>query len=334
MTRIARNLITLAIALGVAAPTITARAEDWVKKDNPRPFIGVYPVDLDHDRREALDYKGEGVLVEDVVGGGPAEKAGIKAGDIVFKIDKEKIESEQDFRAYIRDHEVGETVNVFVIRDKQEMQFPVELGRRKEDSFTINIPSIQFEYESDRDRGFLGVESMTLDDQLAEYFGVKEGALIQKVVEGSPAEKAGIKAGDVVVNLGGDNVSGSEGLREAIRKHKPEEKVDVKLMRKGTEQVIPVTLGLMPGVSMDSKSHRVIVKHGDDIDVNMQEIEENIREAMEDLDEHLRDGREDLREEMLQLKQEMRDLREQMREQQREREQLKKDEKKTEPKKS
>jgi len=334
MTRTTRYLVTIALALGAAATALTVRAEDWVKKEEgPRPFIGVYPVDMDKARQEALDYKGEGVLVEDVVGGGPAEKAGIKAGDIIFRIDKEMIDGEKDFRAYIRDHEVGETVHVFLYRDKKEMEIPVELGKRKEDSFTINVPSIEWTTESDADHGFLGVESMTLDDQLAEYFGVKEGALVQKVVSESPAEKAGVKAGDVIVKFGDANVSGSDGLREAIRSHKPEEKVDMKLMRKGQEQVIPVTLAPVPGVSLENmsegKSRRIIIKDGEDVNIDWEEIQKSLQEAIEEIDENLRDGREDLRHEMENLKQEMHDLRQELKDVQK-REQ---EEKKTEPKK-
>ena len=95
--------------------------------------------------------------------------------------------------------------------------------------------------------GYLGVQIQGLDGQLADYFGVKDGGvLVTEVVEDSPAEKAGIKAGDVILSVAGENVEDAGDLVEEIRGHKPESKVELKVIRKNRSRKMKVTLGEAP----------------------------------------------------------------------------------------
>jgi len=313
MNRIIRNSLFAAFALSLIFPFRLAKGADWVKKESStRPFIGIYPQTIDHDKREALDFKGDGVLVEDVVSDGPAQKAGIKPGDIITKIDGDKIEDESDFRAAIRDHEPGDKVKVSVVRDGLKQEIEVTLVERTSKSVEINLPSMSWSSEG-KDRAFLGVESMTLDGQLADYFGAKEGALIQKVVEGSAAEKAGLKAGDVVTKIGDDIVGGSDGLREAIGNHKPGETVEIKLLRKGVEMTLTAILSKTADADEDSESRsKIIIRHGEDLNIDMDEMREAIREAMDEVQINLHDGRDELKDEIADLKKQVEELRKQM----------------------
>ena len=74
---IAGTVTLLAIGAGLLL------AKDEPAKKSDKAYVGVYPMDLDKDKKEALEFKGDGVLIEDVVADGPAQKAGLKAGDIV-----------------------------------------------------------------------------------------------------------------------------------------------------------------------------------------------------------------------------------------------------------
>ena len=158
---------------------------------------------------------------------------------------------------------------------------------------------------------FLGVHIQDLTDQLRTYFKVKGdgGVLISEVVEDSPAEKAGIKAGDVITIVGDEEISGPSNLQKSIRKHDPEEKVKITIVRNGRKRVINTTLGenerkyswlpkkpdndhRMMFFSMDEdidvlkdgikKRYKVMKKHGEKKDSLKEEVEA-LKEQMEEL---------------------------------------------------
>lgn len=158
---------------------------------------------------------------------------------------------------------------------------------------------------------FLGVHIQDLTDQLRTYFKVKGdgGVLISEVVEDSPAEKAGIKAGDVITIVDDEEISGPSNLQKTIRKHDPEEKVKITLVRNGRKRVINTTLGenerkyswipkkpdndhWMMFYNMDEdidvlkdgikKRYKVMKKHGEKKDSLKEEVEA-LKEQMEEL---------------------------------------------------
>jgi hypothetical protein len=91
-------------------------------------------------------------------------------------------------------------------------------------------------------KGFLGIYPQSMSDQLMEYFGVKGGALVGEVVEESPAAKAGIKAGDIIVEFDNRRVDDAKDLKYFLKKTKPGDKVSIKAIRKGQELKFEVEL--------------------------------------------------------------------------------------------
>jgi membrane-associated protease RseP (regulator of RpoE activity) len=91
-------------------------------------------------------------------------------------------------------------------------------------------------------RGFLGVETQPLNDQLAEYFGAA-GVLVSRVLDGSPADRGGLRAGDVIVAVGNETVETPADLRRAIRGMDPGHEADLRVIRKGAERTLRVELG-------------------------------------------------------------------------------------------
>jgi C-terminal processing protease CtpA/Prc len=165
-------------------------------------------------------------------------------------------------------------------------------------------------------RGRLGIELRDLDDDLGDYFDTPDGrgVLVLRVLDGTPADRAGLKAGDVILAIDGDEVGNSEDLRKEIR-GKQAGAIELRIRRKGTERTIEATLGraelgMLNGEGQDwmgwndndSNSRRVIRLHtpngdkewvGDGDDFQMDGMSEEDKAALkQDLDKL----REDLRE--------------------------------------
>jgi len=98
------------------------------------------------------------------------------------------------------------------------------------------------------DRGFMGVELDDLSEQLGEYFGVDdgEGALVSKVIEDSPAAAAGFMAGDVIIGMNDEEVENPADVYEFLNETESAQEISVKIVRKGKNKTLPITLGEVP----------------------------------------------------------------------------------------
>lgn len=270
-------------------------------------FLGIYPSDIDDIDVEALNLKNkDGVMINDVVDDGPAETAGLKSGDILVKIGDSDLESMDHMRDVLKKLSPDDKVKVAVLRDGNRKTFDLILGSKPK--------SIFFKKERFKKHAFLGVVTISIKDQLAEYFGVKAGALIEDVVADRPAEKAGLKAGDVIVRIDKDVIESRSDLQKAMRERDPGTEVEIIIYRERKEKSIPVVLGEtetnLPGVySFDFNS-------GDfDFDIDVEDLINGIRELeiIEKIEmstkdkEELRQDLEELREELQELKQELKE---------------------------
>lgn len=305
------------VIAGIVASNLRAEDKPEPSKEPKGAYLGVYPADLDRDARKELDYKGDGVLIEDVVDDGPADKAGIRSDDIVTKVAGVVVADRREFRKELAKHSGGEKIAIVVVRDGKEKSFDVTCGDKPATKIEINLPNFTWSSSDDDDEeaggGFLGVVTETLEDDLATYFEVKSGVLVKSVSEDSPAEKAGIKPGDVIVKVGNESVESSDDLRSAVREHKPGEKVDVLVVRKGKETTIAATLGKSKDGAMRIEK-RIIVRSNDDNEEMNDEIRQSLEDAMRDLHIQIMDGRDDLKEQMDELKQELEALKKELKE--------------------
>ncbi|WP_456420194.1 Do family serine endopeptidase [Thermovibrio sp.] len=96
-------------------------------------------------------------------------------------------------------------------------------------------------------RGWLGVYIEDISPSLAKKFGVKEGVLITKVMPGSPAEKGGLKSGDIIVEFNGEPIKNVADLQLKVINTKPGEKVRITVIRDGERKTLTVKIGQMPG---------------------------------------------------------------------------------------
>lgn len=203
--------------------------------------LGVMVSDLDPSTSLGAGAKeGAGVKVDEVTSDSAAEKAGLKAGDVVVEFDGERVRSARQFTRLVQETPDGRTVKIAVLRDGKRqtldatpearsfgwnMDIDGDRIRREIERGMQQIPQ-RFDYRMGPDmipgmrsmsRGRLGVTVESLSPQLADYFGVKDGgALVSAVTRDSAAEKAGIKAGDVIISVNGDRVRDADSLSREI----------------------------------------------------------------------------------------------------------------------
>jgi serine protease Do len=240
-------------ALFVAMPvrSVSAQAPGFLTLEGPGSVIGVTVRDATaEDAKTAKLGQAAGVVIESVRTGSPAEKSGFKAGDLVLEFDGDQVRSTRQFTRLVRETPPGRTVNAVVVRDgsKQTLQvvpqvtgdFVTDAREAARRGLALRVrPEVRRDFNVDRDalrrgalgRPSLGVTVTPLGSQLAEYFGVKEGALVSGVESGSAAADAGLKAGDVITAVAGRSVTTARDLTEAIRRAEPGSAVDISVTR-------------------------------------------------------------------------------------------------------
>ena len=185
-------------------------------------YLGVDISDVSTERLSALKLKEEkGVEVTMVDEDAPAGKAGIKEHDVILSMNGTSIESQVQLKRMIRETPPGRVVSFGISRDGQPMTIKVQLADRRKQyawagpkmkDFHVEIPSISINPDIEipqinvvvvrsSARSGLMVENITT--QLGEFFGVKDGngVLVRAVEKGSRGEKAGFRAGDIIVKI-------------------------------------------------------------------------------------------------------------------------------------
>lgn len=256
-------------------------------------YLGVYTSDIDAAMLEALDFEEDGILINDVIKETPAAEAGLKAGDIIMQVNDRKMISTKSLKRALWRVDPGEEVSLVIWRDGKKKTMKVKVAEKPEKEhfghgFVITDDdggSWSHSWGANaKKRSFLGVELDRLNDQLAGYFGVKEGegALISRVVEESGAEKAGLKAGDVILTVAGEEIEDTGDVSDAIRDKEPGEEVEVVIMREKKKQTIKATLGeressfyFNPGTI--GYEMREVIRDIPDINVRLDDLSEELK---------------------------------------------------------
>ncbi len=223
-------------------------------KDKKQGWLGVYLQELTSGLKESmdLDEATEGVLVSGVVEDSPAEEGGLEDGDVIISFNGKRVLSVDDLTSLVRKTSPKTKIELKVIRDGKRKIIQVTLGESSSSSMYNPFPEgLQLE----KKKGFpfkmsifsgskLGISIQDLTDQLGNYFGVKngEGVLITEVEKESPAEQAGLKAGDVIVEVDSRKVENSDELLEIVSDKEKGDKVNLEVFREKKPMRFSVTL--------------------------------------------------------------------------------------------
>jgi len=186
-----------------APPAISSRVITIVP---PGSYLGIGIQEITAERAKALKLREEaGVEVTHVAPESPAEKAGLKEGDVVLQYNGVKVEGLEQLSRLVRETPAGREVKLDIFRNGAPMTLTARVGGHPPlpgmpDGFSFHMPDVPRIIQGLRSP-MLGVEAESIEGQLAQYFGVSEGVLVRTVMKGSPAEKAGVKAGDIIVRV-------------------------------------------------------------------------------------------------------------------------------------
>ena len=308
------SLATLALAALAASP-VFAKAESTPTPPTTTtghqaepgpaagPWLGVQMQALTDELRTEFKYKGQGVLISRVVTGSPAEKAGLKHGDIITTFNSRTVDSPASLTDMVQKGKVDQAIQLRIVRDGRSQTVNAKLAAREADEdFDLQVTPDPDDVEIDlpRDfemhgpwgyfgRGRLGVRVEPLNPDLAGYFNVPggKGLLVLEVMKETPAEKAGIKAGDVITQVGDRTVESAEQLADAL----PDQagKASITVLRKGAKRTVQADI--------EERQHAIRIRRGDPGMIRVRDFQGTSPELRREIDD-LRRQIEDLRREL------------------------------------
>jgi serine protease Do len=200
-----------------------------------------------------------GVRIQDITKESGAEKAGLKEGDVITKIDDKKITDPDDLSKIIREHKPGDKVSVTYLRDKKEQKVTAELGKWKGMTlFGKTTPGFNMgdmDFDNIMPRTLTAPRALTPYGQNWSWSGGSpklglsvqdtedgKGVKVIEVDEESNAAKAGVKEDDVITEVDGKAVNSTDDMVKMVRESKEKASVMIKLQRSGKTQNIEVKM--------------------------------------------------------------------------------------------
>lgn len=245
-------------------------------------WLGVETREVTGDNAKELKLPSErGVVLGRIAPDSPASKSGLRENDVVTEINGQQVEGAMQFRRMIREIPAGRSVQLTVWRDGRTQKISVTLGKSEElrrnmtrlapgtpGTFAFrmpempempdlpevteipDMPSMEWNGPVMAFAGHprLGIDAEDLAGQLGSFFGAPdgEGILVRSVNSGSPAEKAGVKAGDVITSLNGERIRTVGDLREKLAaQHGEKDKDSEKKDKQSAEKIRTVKLGVL-----------------------------------------------------------------------------------------
>jgi serine protease Do len=229
-------------------------------------WLGVETHEVTAENAKELKLPAErGVVVAGVTKDSPAAKAGLKENDVITEVNGQRVEGAAQFRRMIHEIPAGRSAQLTVWRDGRSQTLSATLGKAEErhdgwmnatpGTFAFRMPDVEVPEMPSMDFGGemtllpggpprLGIDAEDIGGQLGSFFGAPdgEGILVRSVNSGSPAEKAGLKAGDVITTFNGDRVRSLGDLRQKLASQNVAKTAKIGVLRNKTEVTLTVEL--------------------------------------------------------------------------------------------
>ena len=294
-------------------------------------YLGIDTQDVTPQRVAALKLKEErGVEVLTVDQDAPAGKAGLKEHDVILEFNGEKVQGVEQLRRMIRETPSGRSAKLLISRDGALKTVDVQLADRTQAFAHSNkhihvrmpvppvvpdlsdLPAFDVMVQTGGTRSGVSVENLT--PQLGQFFGVKDGdgVLVRSVNKGTPAEAAGLRAGDVIIKVNNERVTDIGDWRTAMRGHRGG-KMTIGIIRDRKEQTLSITMPerkdesyVWPGFDVDDetiawvspevqdklaemlpkvkKSGKLSKQQQKELEQKMEELQQKMRKLQHDFD--------------------------------------------------
>jgi serine protease Do len=229
-------ILPYAQGIGFAIPINMAKSilEQLIEKGRVvRAWLGVYIQDLTPELAQKFGLsEAKGALVADISKGSPAEKAGLRRGDIILKVDGKEIPTVSSLQQEIRSRRPGERVRLEVWRDGKSIVLEATLEELKESA--AGTPEVQ--------QVDLGFEVAEITDDLVERYSLRttRGVVIVSVRTGGPADEAGLRPGDVILEVNRTEITSLADWEEALARITPGDTVLLLIDRGGRTYFVPL----------------------------------------------------------------------------------------------
>lgn len=198
-----------------------------------RAMLGVYLAPLTPELAEGFGIPGqEGVLVQSVIEGSPAERAGLKRNDVIVDFNGYEVDELQKFRLKVAEADVGSRVPVTVLREGREHRLTVTLAER-DTEFLAAAPSQDEPDASQESESLAGLTVRALSSAERRQAGVQAGVMVTDIEPGSAADDADLRVGDVIEEVGGKGVGSLSEFAGRIEESKDRSKHAVLLVNRG-----------------------------------------------------------------------------------------------------
>lgn len=283
-----------ALGLAAAMPALAQSSVAW---------LGVYTQTLNADLRAGLDYDGDGVLVSGVVEDGPADRAGVRKGDIIVSFNSRGVETSGELTELVRDARSGQEVSLVIWRDGERRTLSPRLGTRPDDDETPRPrilrdrddasgdddsddwvapraprapaaprapkapkapkePRVWVFEDDDGNRHEMDLRGLDKLRELERMPGMRgmtwnfgrprlgitmddasgRGVRVTDVLDDTPADRAGLREGDVILRIGDEAIDDTEDLSRVVR-GAPEGPISIEVRRNGTRRTLEANLG-------------------------------------------------------------------------------------------
>ncbi len=273
------SVAVLALALIAAGPTsvsadglgsgffeVGSKVDSKVNSEGS--WLGVQVQTVNEALVSSLDLRtNTGVYVTSVVDASPAEDAGVHPGDVIVEYNYNRVATAGALVSFVAENSAGDEVVIFVDRGGKKKRLVAHLSARPleqkarirsfhrptDNDASDNAANYRRQERDNRPRDFrfrvhtapyIGISLQTIHGQLAEYFAIPEGAgaLITMTLPDSPAEDAGLKAGDVVIAADGEPILVLEDLQRVVRGRQSGDKIEVTVIRNKRKTKFTVTV--------------------------------------------------------------------------------------------